>query len=80
VRSLDRAGDGAIIFAEFATGLIAVQQGFRDAGVADDVVAQVASDSLAAIAPENNFPLQVNDAEAGGQALEDAAADLGIVK
>ncbi len=28
VRGLDGAGDGAIFFAEFTTGLVAVQQGF----------------------------------------------------
>ncbi len=80
VRSLDGAGDGAVFFAEFATRLIAVQQRLGGAGVADDVVAQVSSNALGAVAPEGNSLLHIDDAEAGGQALENAAADVGIMK
>ena len=55
MRRLNRAGDGAVFVAEFATRLIAVQQGFRDAGVADDFVAQVPGNALGAVAPEDDF-------------------------
>ena len=80
VRSFDGAGDGAIFAAEFATGLVAVQQSFGDAGVADDLVAQEPCDALGAIAPEDDLFLHVDDAEAGGHAVEDAAANLGVVE
>lgn len=55
MRSFDGAGDGAIFFAEFAAGLVAVQQRFRDAGVADDVVAQVSGDAFGSVAPDDDF-------------------------
>ncbi len=77
---LDGAGDRAIFVAEFTTGLIAVQQSFCDTGVANDFVAQVTGDALGAVAPEHNLFLHVDDAQAGGQAFEDAAADFRVVK
>lgn len=75
-RRLDGARDGAVFVAEFATRLIAVQQRFRDAGVANDFVAQVACDALRAIAPEDNFLLHVDDAQADGEAIDNAATDV----
>ena len=80
VRRLDGAGDRTIFFAEFASRLIAVQQSFRDTGVANDFVAQMAGDALGAVAPEDDFLLHVDDAQADGQAFQNAAADVGIVK
>ncbi|HWJ18274.1 MAG TPA: hypothetical protein VNR65_06060 [Geobacterales bacterium] len=48
--------------------------------MADDVVAQVAGDAFGAVAPDDNFLLHVDNAEPGGEALENAAADVGIMK
>jgi len=80
VRCLDRTSDGTVLFAEFATWLITVQQGFRNTGVADHFVAQVARDSLRTVAPEHNFLLHVHDAQSGRQAFEDAAAEVWVMK
>jgi hypothetical protein len=60
--------------------LIAVQESFRDTGVADDFVAQVARDSFRPVAPEYDFLMHVDDAHAGRQAVEDAVTDVGVVK
>jgi hypothetical protein len=57
-----------------------VQQGFRDAGVADHFVAQAAGNSLPTVAPEHNFLLYVHYAQTGGQAFEDDAAEVRVVK
>ncbi|MFZ1138071.1 MAG: hypothetical protein WAN76_02760 [Candidatus Sulfotelmatobacter sp.] len=80
LRCLDGAGDRAVLFAEFTTRLITVQQSLRDTGVADDFMAQVARNALRPVAPEHNFLLHVQDAEAGRQAFEDAATEVGVVK
>jgi hypothetical protein len=80
VRILDGMGDGAIFVAEFATRLIAVEQRFCDAAVADHFVAQVPRDALRTVAPEDNSLLQVDDTQAGGQAIDTAATDVGVVK
>jgi hypothetical protein len=80
LRCLDRARDGTVFFAEFTTWLIAVQQSFRDTGVADHFVAQVARNSLCTVAPKHNFLLHVHHAQTGRQALEDAATEIGVVK
>jgi hypothetical protein len=80
MRCLDGAGDGAIVAAELTPGLIAVQQSFRDAGVANDFVPQVARNTLGAVAPEYDLVLHVDDAQTGRQAFENAAANVGIVK
>ena len=80
VRRLDGAGDRAVFLAEFTAGLIAVQQSFGDAGVADDFVAKMAGDTLGAVAPKDNFLLHIDDAQAGGQAIKNAATDIGVVK
>src|SRR5277367_6297438 len=77
VRSLDGAGDGTILRAEFATRLIAVQQRFA---VANDFVAPMPRDAFGAITPEDNSLLQVDDAETDGQAFDNVASGLGIVK
>ena len=55
----------------FATRPIAVQQGFADAAVANHFVAQVASDALRPVAPEDDFLLHVDNAEAARQAFQD---------
>ena len=80
VRCFHGAVDRAVLAAEFATRLIAVEQRFRNTGVADDFVAQVAGDALRPIAPEHNSLLHVDHAEASRQAFEDAATDLWVVK
>jgi hypothetical protein len=80
LRCFDRASQWAILVAELAARLIALQQGFSDAGVADDFVALAAGDAFGAIAPEDNFLLHVDDTEASGQAVEDAGTDFGFMK
>jgi hypothetical protein len=46
----------------------------------NDFVAAMAGDALGSVAPVDDFLLHVDDAEAYGQAVEDAAADLRVVK
>jgi hypothetical protein len=80
MRGFDGACDGAIFFAEFTARLIAMQQAFGDAGVTDDLVAEVSSNALGAVAPEDDFLLHVDDGQAGRKAIENAAADVGVVE
>jgi len=76
----DGLGERTSLAAEFASRLIAVEQGVRDAGLADDFVAGMTSDAFGAVAPEDYFFLRVDDAEADGQAFQDAAAEFEIVE
>ena len=80
LRCLDGARYGTVLFAEFTTGLITVQQSFRDTRVANHLVAQVARDSLRTIAPEHNLLLHIHDAQSGRQTFEDAATKVWVVK
>src|SRR5579859_1169840 len=80
VRGLDGAGQWTFLVAEFATGLVALQHGLSDAGVADDFMARPARDALSSIAPEEDFFLHVDDAKAGGQAIENAATNFGFME
>src|SRR5271169_496883 len=80
VRGLDGEGDWTILSTEFTTRLIAVQQTLRDAGVANDFVAQMAGDALGSVAPEDDLLLHVDDAQAARQAFQNAATNVGIVK
>ena len=64
---------------KIAARLIAVQQRFRNTGMANDFVAQMAGDALRSVTPEHNFLLHVDDAQASRKAFE-AATDLRIVK
>jgi hypothetical protein len=57
-----------------------MQDRFRDARVAYDLMPQVARDALGPVAPEHNFLLQVDYAYAGGQAIDDAATNVSVVK
>ena len=80
LRCLDGARERTVLFAEFTTRLITVQQSFCDTRVADHLVAQVAGDSLRTIAPEHNLLLHIHDAQPGRQTFEDAAAKVWVVK
>jgi len=80
LRRLHGAGDGTIFAAEFTARLIAVQQGFRDAGATNDFVPQPSGNAFCPIAPQNNSLFQVDDAQPGRQAFEDAAADFRVVE
>ena len=57
-----------------------MQQGFRNTAVADYLVTQVAGDSLRALAPEQYLLPHVHHAQPGGQAFEDVAAEVWVVK
>lgn len=70
----DGSGNGTVVLADSAARLIAVQHGFGHAGVANDFMAQVTSDSLGPVAPEHDFLLHVQHAEAARQAFKNAAA------
>ena len=50
------------------------------AGVSQHIDAGVARNFLRPITPENDFPVQVKNANADLQAIEDVAIDRGIVK
>ena len=80
MRGFDGACDGAIFFAELTARLIAVQQTFGDARVPDDLVAEVSGDALGTVAPEDDFLLHVDNGEPGRKAIENTAADVGVVK
>jgi hypothetical protein len=80
LRCLDGAGDRAILVAELTSRLVAMQDGFRDTGVAYDFMPQVARDALGPVAPEHNFLLKVYYAYASGQAIDYAATNVSVVK
>jgi hypothetical protein len=48
--------------------------------MAHDFMPQVARDALGPVTPEHNFLLQVDHAYAGGQAIDDAATNVSVVK
>src|ERR1700687_6241604 len=77
---LDGSSHRAVLVAELASRLVAMQDSFPDARVAYDFMPQVARDALAPVAPEHNFLLHVDYAYAGGQAIDDAATNVGVVK
>jgi hypothetical protein len=79
-RSLDGDRKRAIFMAEFTARLVALQQRLSYARVADDFMARTSGDVFCSIAPENNFFLHVDQAEADRQAFQNAATDFGIVK
>jgi hypothetical protein len=80
LRCLDGAGDRAILVAELASRLVAMQDRFRDTRVAYDFMPQAARDALGPVAPEHNFLLQVDHAYAGGQAIDYAATNVSVMK
>ena len=57
-----------------------MQHGFGHAGVANDFMAQVASDTLSAFAPEHDFFLHVQNTEAARKAFKNVATEVGVVK
>lgn len=69
-----------IFAAEFASWLIAMQNGFCDTRMANDFMAQMSGDAFGAIAPKQNLFLQVHDAHATGETIENAPTSLGIIK
>ena len=64
----------------FRNVLVAMQKNVVGAGVAEDIDAGVAGDLFGAVAPEDNFFLQVEHAHADLQAVEDVAVSIGIAK
>jgi hypothetical protein len=77
---LERGCEGAFSSAHFAADLIAMQKNVFGAEMAKDVDAGVAGDLFGAVAPEDDFFLQVDYAHADLQAVEDIAISLGIGK
>ena len=57
-----------------------MQKNVVRAGMAEDIDARIAGDLFGAVAPEDNFFLQVDYAHADLQAVEDGAVGLGILK
>jgi hypothetical protein len=62
---------GAFLGAHFTTDFVAMQKNTVGAGMAQDIDARIAGDRFRAIAPENNFSLQVEHAHADLQAVKD---------
>ncbi|MGA8527821.1 MAG: hypothetical protein WA654_00410 [Candidatus Sulfotelmatobacter sp.] len=73
-------GDEALLVAHFTTVPVAMQKDVVSAGVAEDIDAGVTGDVFGAVAPEDNFFLQVEHAHADLQAIEDVAVGIGIAK
>jgi hypothetical protein len=77
---LDGSSQRAVLVAKLAARPVAMQDGFPDARVAYDFMPQVARDALGPVAPEHNFLLHVDDAHAGGQAIDDASTNVDVMK
>jgi len=71
---------GAFSGAGFATIVVAVQENIFGAGVPEDIDAGIARYLLRAVAPEDDFLVQIEHAHADLQAIEDVAVNLGILK
>jgi hypothetical protein len=80
LRTLDCRSHRTLAAASFAFALIAMEQGSSDARPANDFMAEESGDALCAIAPENDFFLKVDHANTHLQALQEAAANLGILE
>ncbi len=80
LRSFDGLRQGAILAAEFAAGLIAVQQGFTNAAMADNFMPEAARDFFCARIPQNDSSLCVDNTESSRQIFQNTAPNLGIVE
>jgi len=64
--------------APFAVLVIAVQQRLTDTRMANDFMPVASRDSFCAVAPKHNPFLQIDDAQARGQAFQNAVINIGI--
>src|SRR4029077_15157442 len=70
---VERGRHGAFPGAHFTADLVAMQKNVFRAGMAEDIDAGVAGDLFGAIAPEDDFFLQVDYAHPDLEAVEDVA-------
>jgi hypothetical protein len=62
LRRFHGTGHGAVLIAEFASWLVTMKQGFRDAGMPQDLMPQMTGHSFRSAAPEHDSFLQVHHA------------------
>ena len=77
---VQRGSHGTFSGAGFATIVVAMQENIIRAGMAEDIDARIACYLFRAVAPEDNFLMQIKHADADLQAIEDVAVDLRIFK
>src|SRR5208282_676286 len=73
-------GQRAASRAHFAAFLVAMEKNILRAGVPENIDSRVTRDLFGSIAPENNFPVQIENADPDLQPVEDVAVNLGIFK
>jgi len=74
------SGNGTFFRAHFTTAVVAVLKNVVGAEVAQHLDAGKAGDLFGSIAPEDNFFLQIDYADANLQAIEYVAVDVGILE
>jgi len=79
-RGLDGSRHRAFLPAEFTAGMITMEKRVSDTGFPDDFVATMTRNEFGAVAPNYEFLLHVDNAQARWQAFENGAAYFGIVK
>jgi hypothetical protein len=77
---VQRGRHGTFSGAGFATIVVAMQKNIIRAGMAEDIDARIARYLFRAVAPEDDFLMQIKHADADLQAIEDVAIDLRIFK
>jgi hypothetical protein len=80
VGALDRGSNRTFVAAGFALVLVALQKSSPRARPAYDLVTKIAGDALRAVAPENDFPLKVDNTDSYLQTLQHASTYLRILK
>jgi hypothetical protein len=80
VRALDRSPNGTFRPTGFTSVLIALQESSSRAKPTHHLVAKAPGNPFGAIAPENDFFLEVDHADSDLQALQKASTNLGILK
>src|SRR6266446_3902711 len=77
---MQRGRDGAFLVTHFTTALVAMQKNIFRAGMTQNIDAGIACDLFRAVAPKNNFFLQIEHTHADSQPIEDVAVGLRILK
>jgi hypothetical protein len=80
VRRFQSVCGRAMLATELAARLVAVQEWFRDAGMAEHFMPQVPRHTLRAGAPQENSVLPVEDTDPSRQTLQNIAAHLGVIE
>jgi len=78
--ALDRGSDRTFVAACFACVLVALQKSSPRARSAHDLVTKIAGDAFRAVAPENDFPLKVDNTDSYLQTVQHASTYLRILK